>query len=163
MASSIEAEESARLQKLFDVVDTDGSGSISFNEMRSQVQKSRESCFSESDVEKLFTVFDFDHSHELSFEEFATLSISFTKLVTPENTRRAFDHYDIDGDGTLSLDELVDVLVNGGSSEEEAKRILKAADTDGNGVIDFAEFCAMMSEDIGGDDSDSVLKDLNLK
>ena len=54
--------------------------------------------------------------------------------------------FDIDGDGTITAEELRKVLVNLGSNltPEEVELLIKEADYDGNGELDLSEFTAFM-------------------
>ena len=52
---------------------------------------------------------------------------------------QAFEVFDQNGDGTISAEELRDVMtkVSGVMTNEEAEEIVRAADKDKNGVIDY--------------------------
>ena len=52
---------------------------------------------------------------------------------------QAFEVFDQNGDGTISAEELRDVMtkVSGVMTNEEAEEIVGAADKDKNGVIDY--------------------------
>ena len=53
-----------------------------------------------------------------------------------------FRSFDTDGDGYITLEELIDVLKALGQdfSREEAEAMIRDADTDGDGKINFIEF-----------------------
>ena len=61
--------------------------------------------------------------------------------------KEVFSIFDVDGDGTIDSNELDNVLKDLGTpaTASELQELLAAVDTDQNGVIDFEEFCAMMS------------------
>ena len=56
-----------------------------------------------------------------------------------EDLREAFSLFDTDGDGTISLVELGNVMKSLGRtlSRSKLKEMIAIADTDGNGTIDF--------------------------
>ena len=57
---------------------------------------------------------------------------------------RAFAAFDGDGDGSITKDELAKGLAAAGVTGEEIDGIVAEADTDGDGLIDYDEFCVMM-------------------
>ena len=75
--------------------------------------------------------------------------------------RDAFSLFDSDGSGTISVAELGEVLKSVGqrSSQEEVQRLVREADLDGNGLIDFPEFLALVAAKMGEDDGRVDLRD----
>lgn len=67
---------------------------------------------------------------------------------TMEELRAAFDAFDKDGSGDLDADELRHVIKNLGlvASDVEVDEMVRQADTDGNGSIDFDEFVELMTK-----------------
>jgi calmodulin len=61
-------------------------------------------------------------------------------------TREAFDAFDRDGDGLVSIEELLHVMENVGEkmTHEEAEASLRRADLDGDGRLSYGEFIAFM-------------------
>merc|ERR1712070_501726 len=62
--------------------------------------------------------------------------------------KEAFSLFDEDGGGSISADELGAVVRSLGQdpTEEELTEMVNEVDTDGNGEIDFEEFCVMMNK-----------------
>ena len=63
-----------------------------------------------------------------------------------EKLAEAFNLFDKDGDGTITTQELSTVLRALGQdpSKDEVKDIVNDVDVDGNGLLDFQEFCVLM-------------------
>ncbi|GMR32714.1 hypothetical protein PMAYCL1PPCAC_02909, partial [Pristionchus mayeri] len=62
--------------------------------------------------------------------------------------RQLFSMFDTDGSGAIGNEELKQAMISIGmdSNEEEIDKIIKEVDADGNGEIDFEEFCACMKK-----------------
>ena len=66
-----------------------------------------------------------------------------------DELRESFDYNDRDGDGRIQRDEFAEMLdeLDADMSESEAATGFKEIDTNDDGLIDFAEFCAWWAED----------------
>merc|ERR1712062_265521 len=74
--------------------------------------------------------------------------------------RKAFDHFDKNNDGTINIKELGDVMKSMGKdpSKEELQDMINNVDLDGNTVLDFKEFLAMMGNSVSDSDDSAELK-----
>merc|ERR1711915_188334 len=79
---------------------------------------------------------------------------SFT--MDTQELRQAFDLIDADRDGSITSEELVKIIekVGGNMDADEARGLIRKADMDKNGSIDFTEFKTLWSSLKGGDDED---------
>ena len=77
----------------------------------------------------------------------ADVNFGFTNEQVQE-FRNAFNHFDTDGSGDLSLSEIVAVIQAQGvqMTEAELTNLLDDIDLDGNGSVDFQEFLFAMSK-----------------
>ncbi len=66
---------------------------------------------------------------------------------TEEELREAFKVFDKDGNGFISAAELRHVMTNLGEklTDEEVDAMVREADTDGDGQVDYIEFAKMMA------------------
>ena len=62
--------------------------------------------------------------------------------------RNAFSVFDKDGSGSVDRDEIKRIMVNltEPMEEEDVDKIIKAFDTNGDGLVDYQEFCSGILE-----------------
>lgn len=113
-----------------------------------------------TNVELRDIINELDENHDgcIQFEEF--LDYFHAKIChDPDGQERqnesdmkilqaAFKVFDADGSGEIDISELRQALKNIGEkiSEDELRAMMAGADADGNGLIDFEEFCVFMTE-----------------
>ena len=90
---------------------------------------------------------DTDENGKVDFAEF--LECIANKLqdeATEEEIIQAFKMFDKDNSGTISANEFKSIMMNMGQKMEESEvnEMLFAADTNGDGVIDYKEFARML-------------------
>eukprot|EP00049_Salpingoeca_infusionum_P003666 m.69506 g.69506 ORF g.69506 m.69506 type:complete len:184 (-) comp12225_c1_seq4:96-647(-) len=103
---------------------------------------------------RVFDRFDIDHDGTINFREFVCgLSVASRGAVR-EKLDWAFGLYDIDGDGTVTLDEMEQILtsifrmVNSQEDPaERARQLFDAMDTDHDGQLTKQEFHAAAAGD----------------
>lgn len=85
------------------------------------------------------------HSGAIDYEEFLAATVNLRLLEREDVLRKLFRELDEDSSGTLTIDEIEKKLNNtavGPIDHEEILEMIKRADTNGDGVIDFDEFVA---------------------
>ena len=104
--------------------------------------------FAEEEVNKIMNTVDIDGSGEIDYSEWILATIDRSKLLSNDKLQKAFNYFDKDGSGSISVVEIRDILglrkniVN----DQIWAQIVKEVDTDGNGEIDYNEFCTMMHQ-----------------
>ena len=68
----------------------------------------------------------------------------YNKLLTDKNLQAAFNLFDDDGNGQITIEELQKLL--NWEDDEAWKEIVKEIDQDGDGEISFSEFKLMMGK-----------------
>ena len=65
-----------------------------------------------------------------------------------EEIKEAFKHFDKDGDGAISIDELDNMMRNAGQyiSQKELKQMMEETDENGDSSIDEKEFLKVMKD-----------------
>ncbi|GMJ09647.1 CALMODULIN LIKE 25 [Hibiscus trionum] len=134
------------LEEVFKKFDANGDGKISSSELDS-IMGSLGQKLSDEELHKMIKEVDADGDGFIDFDEFVELN---TKGVDSnevlENLKEAFSVYDLDGNGSISAEELHKVLQSLGDdcSISECRKMICGVDKDGNGLIDFEEFKVMM-------------------
>lgn len=101
-----------------------------------------------SHIEDLLRQYDADQSGTLCFSEFVDLWINELDDVESDETlfKRAFEFFDKDGNGDISLSEFSDVLTNLGDplTKEECDLFFKLVDKNGDGSLNYDEFLGFL-------------------
>ena len=96
------------------------------------------------EVRKLFSEVDTDGSGDINYNEFLTAAVSWEKELSRERLYAAFRQFDKDGNGAISVDELVSALGGRKDQVHVFVQMIKDADTNKDGSIDLQEFCTFM-------------------
>lgn len=83
---------------------------------------------------------------------------------TIKEFREAFALFDKDADGTITVQELGQVMKSMGQtpSEQELRQMINEVDADGNGKIDFAEFVTLMARKMNTDKDAEIREAFNV-
>ena len=94
----------------------------------------------------MFKRIDIDNSGKIDYSEWIVATIDKNSLLTPNKLRMAFDMIDADGGGSISAEEIKEIICS--NQEVDSKiwdDIINEVDEDKNGEIDFDEFCYLMN------------------
>jgi len=140
-------EQQAELKEVFSLFDKDGDGTITTKELGT-VMRALGQNPTEAEIQDMIHEVDLDSSGSIEFNEFCEL---MTKRIRETDTeaemREAFAVFDRDGNGFITAEELRIVMTNLGEklSESEVAEMIREADLDGDGQINYDEFCRMMA------------------
>ena len=90
---------------------------------------------------EFYSNIDLDNSGSISYNEFLTSVIDSKKILTEDRLEKAFKMFDKDGNGLLSIDEIIEVF---GGDASYWKKIIEEVDSNNDGEVDFGEFKIMM-------------------
>jgi len=62
--------------------------------------------FAEEEVDKIMRLADIDGSGEIDYSEWVMATVNKKKLISEEKLKTAFEFFDKDGSGSISLDEI---------------------------------------------------------
>lgn len=101
----------------------------------------------EAEVDRIMAVADADGSGEIDYSEWIIASVNKRKLLTHEKLELAFNLFDKDRSGSISADEVKQVLGVGKNIDEKIwNDIVREVDENGDGEISFVEFKIMMEK-----------------
>jgi Ca2+-binding EF-hand superfamily protein len=141
----IKSKDLKAVYKLFCKIDEDGSGHVGVEEFFDHFNLEYGAF-----AERAFSVMDVDrsgNSHlKLDFSEFFVGLYNYCTQSHETLVKFAFDLFDIDGGGHISLiemEELVKMVYGKKTSEGQLKKLMKNMDRDGSGEITLNEFRAL--------------------
>merc|ERR1712128_236300 len=138
----------AEFKEAFDEFDTDGSGTISPEELLG-VMRAMGQNPTEDELLNLVLEVDIDGNGTIEFDEFLSMMKQKANEIDEKaDLKEAFKIFDRDKDGFISMKELKKVANMLGTmlTKEELDEFMAEADADGNGKLDYDEFCKMMLE-----------------
>ncbi|KXJ67789.1 hypothetical protein RP20_CCG012275 [Aedes albopictus] len=135
------------LKEAFSLFDTNGDGTITSSELGT-VLRSLGKNVSDAEVEELLKEVSVDHEGMIHFPDFvAMMSIRLRDFNSEDELKEAFRMFDRNGDGMISADELRLALQSFGEqlADEEIEELLREADINCDGQIDYQEFVKMIT------------------
>ena len=135
------------LTAIFRQLDTDGNGTLSYEEIKQGFNKYYgENKISEKEFNDIMNAIDKDKNKCIEYEEFIAATINLDMLLSDKYLRLAFNSYDKDGSQLLSVDEIKKALglIEGNEDNDVIKNIIKEIDLNGDGQISFDEFKQLM-------------------
>jgi calcium-dependent protein kinase len=153
IAESLSEDEIMGLKEMFKSMDTDNSGTITFEELKTGLAK-QGSKLLESEVRQLMQAADVDGNGTIEFNEFITATMHLNKMEKEDHLYAAFQHFDTDHSGYITIDELEQAMMKNNMGERDTiKDIIREVDTDHDGRINYDEFVAMMRKGTPGLDA----------
>ncbi|TYH47676.1 hypothetical protein ES332_D10G014700v1 [Gossypium tomentosum] len=144
IAENLSEEEIKGLKVMFTNMDTDKSGTITYEELKTGLARLG-SKLSEAEVKQLMEAADVDGNGTIDYIEFISATMNRYRLDRDELLYKAFQYFDKDNSGYITKDELETAMKEYGMGDEASIRaVISEVDTDNDGRINYEEFCTMM-------------------
>jgi len=139
-------EKISEINETFKIFDKDKDGYITTKEL-GDIMKGLGQNPSEAELQNLINEVDIEGNGTIDLKEF--IGLMAKKMKEPENEEEiieAFKVFDKDGNGLISSDELLHVMTSLGDNLtiEEVEELIKDADLDKDGYINYAEFVKLL-------------------
>jgi len=125
-------------------MDKDGNGTLDKEEVLAGYEEHFGVPVSEEAVDAMFAAVDIDGNGSIDYTEFVMATMNEKDLITNERLKAAFRLFDKDGNGTISPEEIKMALGLGAADDEQMNKLIAEVDENGDGEIQFEEFCNMM-------------------
>ncbi|XVF37708.1 hypothetical protein REPUB_Repub20aG0032900 [Reevesia pubescens] len=149
--SSLKTMNGTDLKRVFQMFDKNGDGRITKKELNDSLENLG-IFISDLELTQMIEKIDVNGDNCVDIDEFGELYQSLMDdKDEEEDMKEAFNVFDQNGDGYISVDELRSVLASlglkQGKTVEDCKRMIMKVDVDGDGKVNFKEFKQMMGGD----------------
>jgi len=146
IASQCSDGEIIQLKQAFLKLDKNKDGSLSLDELEEGL--SGLAGLHRNEIRVIMAEIDVDMSGTIDYTEFIAASLDRSIYLSEDKLLSAFKVFDRDNSGTITAEELRAVLDRENLMADDPiwDEIIQDADVNCDGVIDFAEFCLMMSD-----------------
>ncbi|GAB2220094.1 hypothetical protein Droror1_Dr00007737 [Drosera rotundifolia] len=143
-------EHIAKLQAAFGLFDKIGDGFITVEELATVIASFDDQNPKAEELIEMISkaVFDDEGNGSVEFAELFTLMArKMQDTDAEEELKEAFQVFDKDQNGYISSNELRQVMIYLGEklTAEEAEQMIKEADSDGDGLVNYDDFVKMMT------------------
>lgn len=145
-ADQLTEEQVAEFKEAFSLFDKDGDGTVTTKELGT-VMRSLGQNPTDAELHDMINEVDAAESGTIDFPEFLSLmSRKMKDTDTEEELIEAFKVFDRDGNGFISAAEMRHVMTNLGEklTDDEVDEMVREADVDGDGSVNYEEFVKMM-------------------
>jgi len=150
IASQLCEEQLTSLREMFLALDANGDGCLTIDEMRDAAVRAGVGEIPH-DFEELLDAADLDGSGRIDYTEFLASTLDQRNYLSKGVVECAFATFDASGKGRISRKELAKIM--GVSIQDHAaiEELLREVDKDGDGMVNFDDFLAMMQHTPTGD------------
>ena len=133
-------EHLQKLRNIFYKIDLNMDGKLSREELYTAYKEAKIDI-SKEELSKIIKFMDFDGNGYIEYEEFIRVTLPKEQLFSDINLKNAFEMFDKDKNGTISVDEIIEVIgIDKEFDKNAIEELKKEVSYDGNKEIDFKHF-----------------------
>ena len=144
IASKLQENEILDLNNLFKAFDKDNNGQIDYKEFEQGLMTLSSKEVKKEEIQSIFNEIDADKNGKIDYTEFIAATLQKNIFLKKEKLYEAFSALDSNKTGKISKDELMKVLKLQPQHDKFVTELIKSADQNGDGFIDYKEFVYMM-------------------
>jgi len=144
IASKLQEDEILDLNELFKAFDKDNNGQIDYKEFEQGLMRLNSKGIKKEEIQSYFNEIDADKNGKIDYTEFIAATLQKNVFLKKEKLFEAFSALDTDKNGKIAKDELMRVLKLQPQHDKFVTELIKSADQNGDGYIDYKEFVDMM-------------------
>ena len=142
MFDNISSNKEKEFKNIFDKYDSNKDGNVNSDEL-ANILKAININVSDEEIKEIIEEIELEGNNEINFENFISIVNRREKDVdTKEEVLNAFKFFDKEGNGLININDLKYIMINVSKnlSEAEIDDMLKEADLDMDGFINYEEF-----------------------
>jgi len=136
-------DEKSEINKIFQAIDVNGDGLLQKSEVAAGYEKYFDKKIDPEEIDEMFDKVDLDGSGEIGYSEFVVATMNDHNQIPREKLCFAFKLFDLDGGGSISLEEVRNIL-KVTNPLVDPKEMFKHLDINGDGEVNFDEFVDVM-------------------
>lgn len=140
LARVMKNSDLAAYAQVFEALDTDGSGTLTPEELRVGLERLMPSASAAAEVTRIAATVQPGANGAISYHQFLLSAVDQHVLFSKENLRLAFAYFDSDHNGTISASELKASLFGNSPQSESLWKELSHRAALRDGVVTFREF-----------------------
>lgn len=144
LAAKLDDVKVKSLREQFVNLDCDADGHITVSDLKHCLAQA-DNAICSGDLERIVASVASGNSCDINYSEFVAATLDDTTALDHGNCWTAFNVFDVDGDGSITRQELSQTL---GVEPRRAEELLGQVDRNGDGTIDFAEFLQFMKGNV---------------
>jgi calcium-dependent protein kinase len=144
IASRIKESDINDLKEIFKAFDKDNDGQINYDEFEQGLMKLKSNEIKKDEIHSYFTSIDTDKNGKIDYTEFLASTLQKKIFLKEEKLYEAFSMFDKDNTGKITKSDLMSVLKLENNNDQYVNDLIKNADKNGDGVIDYKEFLEFM-------------------
>jgi calcium-dependent protein kinase len=143
----VKKAEVLNLRRIYKMMDKDQDGRISKAELKNAFREIHGTVLADIEVDNIFRSIDHDNNGYIEYEEFLRATVDRNLLLSEWNLRHAYDLFDLDKSGSISVEE-VKIIIGGGKNipDNIITDLLAEIDKKNDEEITYQEFKEIMNK-----------------